>query len=125
MTQGSALSVFEYMYRDAGNWKTYGAVLLAGFDQSAEARILGSLDSGKAFVAEQVSIPALCEKHWKDCGDGPSDMDHAFHEFVCLRPATIEDRESLQVEMSLVGLLEKFASAAGRWDVRLSPNCFI
>lgn len=125
MTQGSALSVFEYMYRDAGNWKTYGTVLLTGFDESAEARILGSLDSGKAFVAEQVSIPALCEKHWKDCGDGPSDMDHAFHEFVCLRPATIEDRESLQVEMSLVGLLEKFASAASRWDVRLSPNCFI
>ena len=125
MTQGSALSVFEYMYRDAGNWKTYGAVLLAGFDESAEARILGSLDSDKTFVAEQVSVPALCEKHWKDCGDGPSDMDHAFHEFVCLRSATIEERESLRVEMTLASLLGKFASAAGRWDVRLSPNCFI
>ncbi|WP_334178591.1 hypothetical protein [Pseudoxanthomonas sp.] len=125
MVQDGDFSVFEYVYRDAGNWKTYGIVLLTGFDQSAEARILESLGSGKTFVAEQVSIPALCQKHWKDCGDGPSDMDHAFHEFVCLRLATIEDRESFRVETTLASLLERFSSAAGRWDVRLSPNCFL
>ena len=125
MTKDGDMSVFEYMYRDSGNWKTYGAVLLTGLDQSAEARILGYLDSGKTFVAEQVLIPALCEKHWKDCGDGPSDMDHAFHEFVCLRSATNEERESLCVQMTLASLLGKFASASGRWDVRLSPNCIL
>lgn len=124
MLQDGDFSVFEYMYRDAGNWKTYGVVLLTGFE-SAEARVLESLDSGETFVAEQVSIPALCQKHWKECGDGPSDMDHAFHEFVCLRLATIDDRESLRVEATLASLLERFSSAAGRWDVRLSPNCFI
>jgi len=125
MMQGGEFSVFEYMYRDAGNWKTYGALLLAGSDKSAEARILESLDSGNIFVAEQVSIPALCQKHWKDFGDGPSDMDHAFHEFVCLRLATIDDRQSLRVDSTLASLLERFSSSAGRWDVRLSPNCFI
>ena len=125
MVQGGDFSVFEYMYRDAGNWKTYGVVLLTGFDQSAEAKVLESLDSGKTFVAEQVAIPALCQKHWKECGEGPSDMDHAFHEFVCLRLATIEDRRSLRVEATLGSLLERFSSAAGRWDVRLYPNCFL
>ena len=125
MLQGDDFSVFEYVYRDAGNWKTYGFVLLTGFYESAEARFLKSLDSGKTFVAEQVSIPALCQKHWKDCGDGPSDMDHAFHEFVCLRLATIDDRQSLRVETTLASLLERFSSSAGRWDVRLSPNCFV
>lgn len=125
MMQGGEFSVFEYMYRDAGNWKTHGFVLLTGFDESADARVLKSLDPGKTFVAEQVSIPALCRKHWKDYGDGPSDMDHAFHEFVCIRLATIDDRQSLRVETTLVSLLERFSSSAGRWDVRLSPNCFI
>lgn len=125
MVQGGDFSVFEYVYRDAGNWKSYGVVLLAGFDQSAEARILESLGSGKTFVAEQVSIPVLCQKHWDDCGDGPSDLDHAFHEFICLRSATIEERELFRVETTLAILLDRFSSAAGRWDVRLSPNCFI
>jgi hypothetical protein len=123
--QANDFSVFEYMYRDAGNWKTYGTVLLEGFDESAEAKIHHSLESENTFVAEQVSVPALCQKHWQDCGEGPNDLDHALHEFVCLRLATNEDRESLPVAMTLASLLEKFTAAAGRWDVRLSPNCFI
>src|SRR3546814_10327911 len=56
-------TVFEYMYRDAGNFKTEGRLLLSGMDPEAEAVIRGCLEWGDQFVAEQVGVPALCEDH--------------------------------------------------------------
>lgn len=52
-------TVFEYLYRDAGNFKTYGRVLLLGRDEAAEREIRACLEWGDQFVAEQVGIPAL------------------------------------------------------------------
>lgn len=115
-------SIFEYMYRDAGNFKTCGRLLLSEWDAAAEGKVLGYLDWGKQFVAEQVGIPALCREHWESSGDGPSDPDHAFHEFVRLREAAPAD-SALPVWGSLVTLVARVQSAARMWDVRLSPNC--
>ncbi len=39
-------TVFEYMYRDGGNFKTGGCLLLSGHDQSAEAVIRRFFGSG-------------------------------------------------------------------------------
>src|SRR3546814_15151748 len=80
-------TVCEYMYRDAGNFKTEGRLLLSGMDPEAGAVIRGCLEWGDQFVAEQVGVPALCEDHWDSVGEDPSDLDHTYHEFVCLRPA--------------------------------------
>jgi len=80
------------------------------------------LEWGDQFVAEQVGIPSLCEAHWASVGDGPSDLDHAFHEFVGLRAAGPED-ERLPAWGTLAELVARMKRAAGRWDVRLSPNC--
>src|SRR3546814_7465310 len=74
-------TVFEYMYRDVGNFKTEGRLLLSGMDPEAEAVIRGCLEWGDQFVAEQVGVPALCEDHWDSVGEDPSDLDHAYHEF--------------------------------------------
>lgn len=115
-------SVFEYMYRDSGNFKTYGRLLLAGWDAGAGAKIERCLDWGRQFVAEQVGIPALCREHWVSVGDGPSDLDHAFHEFVGLREAA-PGEASLPGWGSLETLVARLERAAGRWDVRLSLNC--
>lgn len=115
-------TVFEYLYRDAGNFKTYGRVLLLGRDEAAEREIRACLEWGDQFVAEQVGIPALCEAHWASVSDGPSDLDHAFHEFVGLRAAGPED-ERLPAWGTLAELVARMKRAAGRWDVRLSPNC--
>ena len=115
-------SIFEYMYRDGGNFKTHGRLHLTGCDAEAEAKVLRSLDWGKQFVAEQVGIPSLCREHWTSLDDGPSDIDHAFHEFVCLREANPED-SNLLIWGSIEMLVTRMQSAAGRWDVRLSPNC--
>jgi hypothetical protein len=111
------------MYRDAGNWKTYGTLLLAGQALGMRDAIRDCCESGDWFVAEQVRVPSLCQQHWADCGDGPSNLDHAYHEFVDLRPASEEEAVTLSGSGSLVELLERMRAAAGRWDVRLSPNC--
>lgn len=117
-------TVFEYQYRDAGNWKTAGAVLLAGASNDAEATIRSSLEWADQFVAEQVGVPSLCPNHFEITGEGPSDLDHAYHEFVGLRAATPADL-SQPVAGSLSDLVERIRAAAGRWDVTLSPNCLL
>ena len=49
-------TVFEYMYRDAGNWKTSGSLLLVGASGDAEAVIRGCLDWADQFVVEFQSV---------------------------------------------------------------------
>ena len=80
------------------------------------------LEWADQFVAEQVGIPSLCPAHWDLVGEGQSDLDHAFHEFVCLRPANANELTLLHCG-SLQALVERMRAAAGYWDVRLSPNC--
>lgn len=116
--------VFEYLYRDAGNWKTCGLLLLSGkATEEASAVISKALDCSNTFVAEQIGIPSLCAQHFKDCGsDGPDELDHAYHEFFSVRAATREEVDALAVFGSLDDVVRKFKLVNGRWNVRLSPN---
>lgn len=118
-------SIFEYMYRDAGNWKTYGTLLLNGDAEDVSGSLRECFESGGLFVAEQVGIPSLCAEHFASCGEGPSDLDHAYHEFFDLRPASNAEMASMQVAGSLDALVGRIQAAAGGWDVRLSPNCWL
>lgn len=85
-------SIFEYLYRDGGNFKTGGRLLISGQDPQAESAIRACLEWGDEFVAEQIDVPSLCEEHWDSVGEDPSDLDHAYHEFVRLRPAVAADK---------------------------------
>lgn len=120
----AAYCIFDYLYCDAGNWSTGGLLLLAGeATEDACRAIKAALEWPDLFVAEQVGVPSLCARHFESCGsDGPSELDHAYHEFCKLRPATPQEVESLTVFGSLETLIDKFVSTQGRWDVRLSPN---
>src|SRR5690606_3750149 len=83
--------VFEYLYRDAGNYKAWGSLLLTGtVSAEHEAAFRECLDSGEFFVAEQVGVPSLQQELWTLSG-GPTEDDHGFHEFHGFRPATGED----------------------------------
>ncbi|MGY1459012.1 hypothetical protein ACW5F0_10235 [Luteimonas sp. A534] len=115
-------TVFEYVYRDAGNFKTAGCLLLSGQDPHAEGAIRPCLEWADQFVAEQIGVPALCEAHWESVGEDPSDLDHAFHELLGLRPAKREDF-TLNVWGSVELMVSRMQTAAGKWDVALSPNC--
>lgn len=120
---GPHLHAFEYMYRDAGNWKTYGLVLLKGFGPPAlQACIIDALDSGLYFIAEQVNLPALQHRHNVEHGGAHDDLDHAFHEFVELRLATAEDIKRSEATLPM-DCVAKFFGRAKRqgWKCRLSP----
>lgn len=122
MDADAGYTVCDYCYRDGGNFKTYGRLLLSGQNDEAEGIIRKCLEWGDQFVVEQIGVPSLCDEHWESVGEGPSDLDHAFHEFVCLRSPETEE-PSLPVWGSLEELLSRMRAAARRWDVRLSPNC--
>ncbi len=51
------LSVLEYLYRDGGNFKTYGAVVLRGYQAEAESVILGCLDWGGSLLPSRWASP--------------------------------------------------------------------
>src|SRR5690606_36290483 len=83
-------SVFEYLYRDAGNYKTHACLLLRGrAGDEDHAAIHRALDDG-TFIPERVGLPSLHEQHWRDCGSGFDDvLDHPLHEFAGVRPARL------------------------------------
>lgn len=121
--KSSAFCVFEYLYRDAANWKTPGRVLLTGqFCAAHVDAIVEGLESGAFFVAEQVGIPALQRQHlgFYDPIDD-EDLDHAFHEFVALRPAEPNELRELPIVGPVTDLVARVGSSANRWDCTLSP----
>lgn len=113
--------VFEYLYRDASNYKAWGTILLSGVpSQNDIAALRACLESDEYFVAEQIGIPAVYKELW-DLSGGPNSDDHALHEFVALREATEDERKSLPLIGDLSSLLKTF-QAVTTWDYSLSPN---
>lgn len=70
---------FEYLYRDASNFKVWGSVVFAGpLTNDLTRRLLRALESSEFFIAHQVRIPGLFLglPHWPLEED-----DHCWHEF--------------------------------------------
>lgn len=117
-------TVFIYQYRDASNYKAGGMLLLHGDCGGVEGDLIrGACDAHTYFVAEQVGVPALCDQLYA-FSDGPTDDDHAFHEYQGLRQATPEEISTLPLSGSLRKLTCRFLKVDGPWDCSLSPNCF-
>lgn len=115
--------VMEYLYRDANNFKAFGQLLLTGkASDSGFSEIKTSLDSGEYFVAEQVDIPPLYSLLWR-YSNGPTNADHAYHEFIEIRSATNEEIASLAVWGDMSTLISKFRYVRQDWDCRLSIHC--
>ena len=118
-----AHSVFEYLYRDAGNFKAWGELLLEGVLTDAEiSRLTARFDEGELFVAEQIGVPALYEELWRQCQCDPSDeLDHVWHEFSEIRVATSEDLARLKPWGAATALLAS-VEKVDAWDLTRSPN---
>lgn len=113
-------SAFEYLYRDAANYKAWGRVLLHGFPRPSEVDFLTScLEDGMYFVAEQVGLPVLYETLYTVSG-GQTKDDHAFHEFFAWQNVSHEGKEPLTTWGSVEDLLGAFRAAKNNWDVALS-----
>jgi hypothetical protein len=113
-------SVFEYCYRDASNYKSWGCLLLKGRLTSADFKILQErLESGEFFIAEQLGIPPLYAELWALSG-GPTSDDHVWHSFHALRPA-----ETDEMNTAVFDTVENFIArlaAITQWDGKLSPH---
>lgn len=115
----SPLCVLEYQYRDGGNNKSFGAILLRGEANDALiSELKDCLIEKTFFVAEQVEIPPVYQglTRW-----GPSSLDHPYHEFWILRPATAVEAGEYECSGDLSDYIERFKKAKDHWDVQLSP----
>ncbi len=115
--------VFEYLYRDAGNYKAWGKLLLEGGLSDDDIKALCErFDSGEFFIAEQIGVPTLYQKLWDECGNEHSDeLDHIWHEFHCIRPATQDDLKSL-MPWGKAATLKATITGVPKWNEALSTN---
>jgi hypothetical protein len=70
---------FNYLYRDAGNYKQHGSVVFSNAHHRAlrevEQSIRSALIDGEFFNASRWQLPDLSEQEWDD------ELDHDWHEF--------------------------------------------
>ena len=113
--------VLEYLYRDAANWKTYGEILLTGpWSEELRRQLKSTLEVDDLFVPEFVGLPSLRSAHAATYGRD-EELDHGFHEFVELRPASEADLQDKQPLMSAEALLSAFRAASERWTTFGGP----
>lgn len=113
-------TIFEYCYRDAGNFKAFGTILLNGTVSSGlEAQVRSTLQDGEFFIAEQIGVPPLYDQLYKWSG-GPIETDHCWHEFLGFKETDEADSGS-----ESAGTVAEFAlrfTSVVQWDGTLSPH---
>ena len=100
-----AYVVFNYLYRDASNYKSWGAVLLEDDMSAHRSEELGRSLSGTNFVARQLGVRDLRADLWKWSGGLPNDDDHGWHEVSDISAATEQDFRELPVAGPLSAFL--------------------
>ena len=72
---------FQYMYRDFGNFKNYGAVVFRNQSKlpvaAVNSQLIGALGQDRNFVAADLGVPGL---FFKEFAHDP-DLDWEMHEF--------------------------------------------
>jgi hypothetical protein len=123
-TRGN-FTIFEYLYRDAGNFKSYGSILLLGQISRTEHGVIErKMESGEFFIAEQIGVKALYKELYKFSG-GMTQQDHVWHSFVEFRGVNDDDHiDDMEVWGTVVDFIKKFASI-GEWNLRLSRHAML
>lgn len=113
--------LFNYLYCDASNFKSFGSVWTTGNLTNEERdELVRYLESGEFFVAEQIGVPPLYPTLFGDAG-GPTVDDHAWHTFDCFcQEAKLAETAEVWGEAS--SLLASFRAAGENWQPELSPN---
>lgn len=111
--------VFEYLYRDASNYKTFGELWLTGsLSESDLVSLANCLESEEFFVAEQIGAPPLQNYLEREFG-GRTQDDHAWHTFEGFR-----EESNLPCGRTTWGkasdLLAAVLAAKGNWKPEMS-----
>lgn len=104
---------YNYLYRDASNYKYWGSVIFADSEgmsmQERETRVRALLMIDGTFMAHQLQIPELFS-----FGAGrASDSDHCLHEFDSLEQTAEEANDTLHRTFSQFLSSIKIASQNG------------
>lgn len=99
---------FNYQYRDAGNYKIYGSIILS----NPANRSLGELDleikwhliSEWYFDPDKLGIPRLQHESWN------SELDHTWNEYSRIEYTS----ESSDIYLSIDLFLEKLKATSGK-----------
>lgn len=112
--------VFEYLYRDAANYKLHEAILLSGdFLPSDGERIVAALLDRLYFIPEAIGLDSL-QQGFSSYSETPSEDDHVWHEFRALRPAEQDDLYRLICRGEKDALIAAITSVPA-WEERSSP----
>jgi hypothetical protein len=120
-----AYTLFEYLYRDADNFKAFGSVALEGTLSDQDLFQVHERFPGDGFfIAEQIGVPALYKELYQWSG-GPTGADHCWHQFLDVK--IIED-EKIPDDVRRFGaaraFLEKLRLVKG-WQEELSPHFWL
>lgn len=108
----SGYSVFEYLYRDASNYKTYGQVRLEGhYSEASLATIRRHVGPDSQFVPQLIGLLPFQERP-RPSGLIPTKDDHVWHEVIELRQATEPEIATLPCWGTLRALLAGFDTLA-------------
>lgn len=106
-------SIFEYIYRDASNYKVDGLVIIDGAINERQISVIKAcLDCGVFFIPEYVGIPSLREKLY--VFGSPNEDDHQRHEYVEIRPAVETKSFDLEIWGTATDLIRVFKTACKR-----------
>jgi hypothetical protein len=120
-----AYTIFEYHYRDAGNFKAHGAVLLRGSLTIADRHAMEcKMESQEYFIAEQVGIKPLYEELYV-FSKGATSEDHVWHCFDRFFDVTeMHEIEGMVCWGGANDLRQNFEGVE-RWNLGLSPHAAI
>ena len=114
---------FDYLYRDADNYKAFGSVAFSG-EVAAEKwnKAQANLFEESCFIAEQIGVPSLCHQLFRWNGGSPTDADHCWHEFLGIKAVSEDDiGEDVPRGGSFKPFVERL-SKVNAWNIFLSPN---
>jgi len=110
---------FSYLYRDAGNYKSWGALVLKNPDGltllEIETRLKKSFEQEIFFIADQINVE---EVFLFACNDLTGD-DHCFHEFDSVE--LIEEKASDLLNRSITGFMEEVETESRKGWCAFNP----
>lgn len=111
LKKGSKMNIkFNYLYRDAGNYKEFGSVVFTVANQTdlgcLDRKIRDALIDREFFVAGAVNVPNLQKLPWDD------EIDHSWHEYEGLEftnePCDDHAQRDIDTFVSSFHLLQKY-----------------
>jgi hypothetical protein len=91
---------FNYLYRDAGNYKEFGEIIFTNCNseslENIERLIRKNLIEGEFFIPEKWNIPRI------SLGDFSPGLDHDYHEFESLEITAENPTESIDISTFLI-----------------------